>query len=220
MKARKKKKEKKGLETLRKTYQSAFYIKFILVRVKCRAVKVLVKICNALCFFPCLFLIDWLIDTVKLVYFGQQWIDGYGSKLLSVCHSKLATDPILWITMTHQECSRCICWNLGWLPVGEPRQCPRHLTCVLARPHVIECCQIHQRLLPSLFILDSLPFLLNKLPMSLQILSIPLHLFFTLDPQKGSSLVSITVLLISSVQPLLLRSVTMLYTCFYELHWI
>jgi hypothetical protein len=173
------------LKTLRKTYQSAFYIKFILVRVKCRAVKVLVKICNALCFFPCLFLIDWLIDTVKLVYFGQQWMDGYGSKLLSVCHSKLATDPILWITMTHQECSRCICWNLGWLPVGEPRQCPRHLTCVLARPHVIGCCQIHQKLLPSLFILDSLSFLLNKLPMSLQILSIPLHLFFYPWSPKG-----------------------------------
>ncbi|ORE21813.1 hypothetical protein BCV71DRAFT_273434, partial [Rhizopus microsporus] len=51
------------------------------------------------------------------------------------------------IPRTHQECSRCICWCFGWLPVGRPRQCPRHLTRILTRPHVIEYRQMHQRLL-------------------------------------------------------------------------
>lgn len=73
---------------------------------------------------------------------------------------------ILWIPMAHQEHSRCIRWRLDCLPGRKPRQCPKHLTCMLTRSHAIACHQTHQRLCLPFFILDPLPFLLNKLPTS------------------------------------------------------
>lgn len=94
----------------------------------------------------------------------QQRTKGYRSKLLSLCRSKIAINPILWIPMTYQGRSHCIRWRLDWLPGGRPRQYSKHLTCMLNRPHVIECYQIHQRLCIPFSILSPLSFLLNKLP--------------------------------------------------------
>ena len=46
------------------------------------------------------------------------------SKLLPCCRPTVSFDPILWLSMTRKERSRCTGWRLGWLPGCEPRSCP------------------------------------------------------------------------------------------------
>ncbi|KAI8359162.1 hypothetical protein BD560DRAFT_374484 [Blakeslea trispora] len=82
----------------------------------------------------------------------------------SHCRMMISIDPILWLSMTHGERSRCIRWRLVWLPSGHSTLCPRHPQRSLTKTRAIHCLQMHRRLAMPESIADPLSFLLNILP--------------------------------------------------------
>ncbi|EIE88785.1 hypothetical protein RO3G_13496 [Rhizopus delemar RA 99-880] len=88
-------------------------------------------------------------------------------KLLSCYRPTASLDPILWLSMTQKERSRCIRWSLGWLPGGKPKSCPLHPNQLLIKTHAIQCFNMHNRLQMPNIIEDPLSFLLNLLPTKL-----------------------------------------------------
>ncbi|KAI7874972.1 hypothetical protein K492DRAFT_168634 [Lichtheimia hyalospora FSU 10163] len=70
-----------------------------------------------------------------------------GTKFLNACRPNNGTDPILWLSMSTIERSRCVRWRIGWLRGGKPRVCPRcHEPKGTTRPHLIQCLNMHTRL--------------------------------------------------------------------------
>ncbi|KAG1150594.1 hypothetical protein G6F37_001702 [Rhizopus arrhizus] len=64
-------------------------------------------------------------------------------KLISSCRRSVSIDLIMWLPMSNAERSRCIRWQLGWLPGDIPRSCPKHPTQHLSKNHAIDCLTVH-----------------------------------------------------------------------------
>lgn len=86
------------------------------------------------------------------------------SKLLSLRRSSLPLDPILRLSISYSERSRCVRWGLDWLPGSQPKLCHQHPGRSLSKIHVIQCLDMHQRLQMPINIEDPLSFPLNMLP--------------------------------------------------------
>ncbi|ORE17713.1 hypothetical protein BCV71DRAFT_249780 [Rhizopus microsporus] len=86
------------------------------------------------------------------------------TKLLFHCRNDLIVDPILRISMTRSEWSRCVRWRLGWLHLGKPQACSFHPNELFSRQHSFSCLDMHNRLQMPKSIDDPLSYLLNLLP--------------------------------------------------------
>lgn len=86
-----------------------------------------------------------------------------GSKLPSFCRAHVIVDPLLWLSMTQIERSRCVRWHLGWLP-GYTKYCPKQSSNHLTKNHVLSCLDIHNQLMLPQHPDDPISFLFNLLP--------------------------------------------------------